>query len=121
VPRGDQQAFTPMVAVSGDGTVAVSYFDFRNNTPAPATLPTDVFVVRCRPVATTTCTRSRDWTGEQRLTPTSFDLAKAPDAGGLFVGDYQGMVVDPGGDFLPLWAMPHANDPATVFVERLAR
>ncbi len=118
VPRGDQQAFTPMVGVSADGTVAVSYFDFRNDTANPATLPTDAFVVRCRPVGATTCTRSADWTAEQRLTPKSFNLAKAPNARGLFVGDYQGMAADPNGQFLPLWAMPHAKDPATVFVER---
>ena len=110
-----------MVAVADDGTVAVSYFDFRHNTANPATLPTDAFVVRCHPVTPATCTRSANWTDEQRLTPTSFDLAKAPNAGGLFVGDYQGLVADPSGDFLPLWAMPHASDPATVFIERVAR
>jgi hypothetical protein len=120
LPRGDQQAFTPMVAVAADGTVAVSYFDFRNNTADPATLPTDAFVVRCRPVTPATCTRSRNWTDEQRLTPTSFDLAQAPDAGGLFLGDYQGLVVDPNGAFLPLWAMPRAGHPASVFIERVA-
>ena len=36
IPAADQQAFDPMVAVAADGTVAVSYDDFRNNTPAPA-------------------------------------------------------------------------------------
>jgi len=121
LPRGDQQAFTPMVAVAADGTIAVSYFDFRNNTADPATLPTDAFVVRCRPLTPAACTRSGDWTDEQRLTPTSFDLARAPDAGGLFVGDYQGLAVDPGGQFLPLWSMPHAKDPANIFIERVAR
>jgi hypothetical protein len=121
LPRGDQQAFTPMVAVAGDGTIAVSYFDFRHNTTNPATLLTDAFVVRCRPAGATTCTRSRDWTAEQRLTPASFDMARAPDAGGFFVGDYQGMVADPGGELLPLWAMPRGDDPASVFIERLAR
>jgi hypothetical protein len=121
LPRGDQQAFTPMVAVADDGTVSVSYFDLRHNTANPATLLTDAFVVRCLPVTPATCTRSRDWTDEQRLTRTSFDMAQAPDAGGFFVGDYQGMVADPGGEVLPLWAMPHAGDPASVFIERVAR
>ena len=29
------QAFIPSVAVAADGTVGVTYYDFRNNTPAP--------------------------------------------------------------------------------------
>jgi hypothetical protein len=48
-------------------------------------------------------------------------MAQAPDAGGLFVGDYQGLAVDPDGEFLPLWAMPSAGDPASVFVRRIGR
>jgi hypothetical protein len=41
VPSGNRQAFTPSVHVSADGTVGVTYYDFRNNTPDPTTLPTD--------------------------------------------------------------------------------
>jgi hypothetical protein len=121
LPRGNQQAFTPMVAVAADGTVAVSYFDFRDNTADPATLLTDAFAVDCLPTASTTCTRRADWTDEHRLTATSFDMSRAPDAGGSFVGDYQGMVVDGDQAFLPLWAMPHAGDPASVFIQRVGR
>ena len=48
-PAGNNQAFTPMVQVLNDGTVAVSYYDFRNNTgDGGATTPTDAFVVHCR-------------------------------------------------------------------------
>jgi hypothetical protein len=37
-----------MVQVFDDGTVAVSYYDFRNNTDDDgATTPTDAFVVHC--------------------------------------------------------------------------
>src|SRR5439155_1365984 len=32
---GDVQAFTPSVHVASDGTVGVTYYDFRNNTAAP--------------------------------------------------------------------------------------
>src|SRR5262249_31115525 len=32
IPSADQQAWSPAVAVATDGTVAVSYYDFRNNT-----------------------------------------------------------------------------------------
>jgi hypothetical protein len=39
------QAFTPSVAVAADGTVGVTYYDFRNNTDTPG-LPTDYWFVR---------------------------------------------------------------------------
>jgi hypothetical protein len=41
----DVQAFTAAVEVASDGTVGVTYYDFRNNTSDPATLPTDYFIV----------------------------------------------------------------------------
>ena len=34
-PNYDQQAFTPSVDVAADGTVTVTYYDFRNNTAEP--------------------------------------------------------------------------------------
>jgi hypothetical protein len=120
LPAGNRQAFTPMAAVADDGTVAVSYFDFRHNTADPATLLTDAFAVRCRPIGAITCTRPGDWADEQRLTATSFDMARAPDAFGSFVGDYQGLGVDRDQGFLPLWAMPHPGDPASVVIRRLS-
>jgi hypothetical protein len=45
---GNQQAFLPSVAVNQDGVVAVTYYDFRNNTPDPG-LPTDVWMVHAHP------------------------------------------------------------------------
>ena len=76
------QAFTPSIHVRQDGTVGVSYYDFRHNTPDPATLPTDLWL-----------TRSGDRTTwrESRVTAT-FDLDRAPVSAGLFLGDYQGLV-----------------------------
>ncbi len=75
------QAFTPSVHVRHDGTVGVLYYDLRSNTPDPATLPTDLWLTRSRNGLT--------W-HEGRVTE-SFDLATAPFAGGLFLGDYQGL------------------------------
>jgi hypothetical protein len=83
-------AFLPTPAVASDGTVAVSYYDFRNNTPDPATLPTDVWLVHCH-ARTTDCTSPASWAAETHLYG-SFDLDTAPIARGLFVGDYQGLV-----------------------------
>jgi hypothetical protein len=86
IPSGDQQAFTPMVAVAADGTVAVSYYDFRNNTAA-AGLSTDAWIVFGNPAQA-----PGGFGHEQRLTNTPFDMELAPVANGEFVGDYEGLV-----------------------------
>ncbi len=79
-------AFTPSVHVNRDGVLGVSYYDIRNNTPAPALL-TDAWLARSGDGGAT-------WT-EQRI-DASFDLLTAPNANGFFVGDYQGLVSSDG-------------------------
>jgi BNR repeat-like domain len=93
------QAFTPTVSVRGDGVLAVTYFDLRNNTtPAANTLYADCWMV-------TSADGGATFT-EQHLSG-SFNLYNAPDAGGLFLGDYQTLVnTGPGGAFLPFYAQP---------------
>ena len=49
-------AFTPSIAVASDGTVGVSYYDFRNNTAAPG-LPTDMWFTHCH----SACTDPANW------------------------------------------------------------
>src|SRR5262249_17357003 len=39
IPAGNRQAILPSVAVNRDGVVAVTYYDRRNNTPAPRPPP----------------------------------------------------------------------------------
>ncbi len=56
IAPGDQQAFTPTVKVASDGTVGVTYYDFRNNTSAPG-LTTDYWFVHCH----SSCTNSSNW------------------------------------------------------------
>jgi BNR/Asp-box repeat len=84
----DSLAFTPAVDVLPNGTVAVTYYDLRHNTPDPATLFADEFVVVSH-------NGGRTWS-ETRLTPHSFNLDTAPFARGLFLGDYQGLAHRPG-------------------------
>jgi hypothetical protein len=76
------QAFLPSIHVRKDGTIGVTYYDLRSNTADPATLPTDVWLTRSRDGVT--------WRESRISKP--FDMAKAPEARGLFVGDYQGLV-----------------------------
>jgi hypothetical protein len=84
LPTGSQQAFTPSVHVADGGTIGVTYYDFRNNTPASG-LPTDAWLVHCHG----SCTNAANWS-ETHLAG-SFDMEKAPVARGFFVGDYEGL------------------------------
>jgi hypothetical protein len=103
IPIGNQQAFLPSVAVNQDGVVAVTYYDFRNNTPDPG-LPTDVWMVHAHPASG--LTNPASWSSENRLTTTSFeDEVPAPGPDGYFVGDYEGLVAE-GRNFGAFWAMP---------------
>ena len=113
IPNGNQQAFTPSVDVAADGTVAVTYYDFRNNTNA-APLLTDYWVVHCHAA----CTNSADWGDEIRLTDASFDMRQAPFAGGFFTGDYEGLA-SAGNDFGALFGQTHGTDPGSIFFRRV--
>jgi hypothetical protein len=102
ISSGNQQAFTPAIRVAAEGTIAVTYYDFRNNTSDPTTLPTDAFIVHCHASAKAdSCTHPSDWASETRLTPTSFDMRNAPVARGFFLGDYEALTVV-GSDFFRL-------------------
>jgi hypothetical protein len=102
---GDAAAFVPSLAVASDGTVGVTYYDFRNNTPAPG-LPTDQWFVHCHP--STDCTDSANWAESHVFGP--FNLENAATAGGYFLGDYEGMTTI-GTTVMPFFAAPTATDP----------
>ncbi|WP_223199568.1 sialidase family protein [Solihabitans fulvus] len=79
------EAFTPSVAVALDGTVAVSYYDLRDLRPGnTTTLPTRAWL--------TTSPRGGERFGAELALGPGFDLMQAPNAGGLFLGDYEGLV-----------------------------
>jgi hypothetical protein len=82
----DVQAFTPSVHVASDGTVGVTYYDFRNNT-SDLGLSTDQWFVHCHP--TTDCTDPENWA--ENHVDGSFDIENAATAGGFFLGDYEGL------------------------------
>jgi hypothetical protein len=112
----NEQAFTPGVRVSDDGTVTVTYYDFRNNTADPSLL-TDAWAIHCHS-ATEDCSEVSSWGDEVRLTNDSFNMKQAPFANGSFVGDYEGLDTD-GTNFFPFWSMPAGGDPANIFVREL--
>ena len=66
-----------------DGTVAVTYYDFRNNTADPTPLPTDYFVAHCHPTTATACT-TRQLGQRGRGSPTQpFDMRRRALCGRL--------------------------------------
>jgi hypothetical protein len=85
---GTVSAFLPQIKVASKGTVGLTYYDLQN---ATATRPglSDVFIASC----SASCGAASSWAsgGQTRLTPRSFDYTTAPDAGGLFIGDYEGL------------------------------
>ena len=106
----DEQAFVPNIHVSSDGTVAVTYYDFRNNDSSPG-VPTDYWVVHCH----ANCASSSSWTGnENRLTTASFDIEQAPAARGpfgYFLGEYEGLT-NIGSVFAPVFVAVNNGSPA---------
>ncbi|MDQ0954861.1 hypothetical protein QFZ24_008784 [Streptomyces phaeochromogenes] len=117
IPQRNQQAFTVALAVDDDGTVAVSHSDFRHNDSGEALL-TDRWLVRCRPQSADCTSDAATWR-ETRLTPTSFDMRRAPripdeaSPRGYFLGERMGLVAT-GRGFTAAWAVPDAPGRAAV-------
>jgi BNR repeat-like domain len=93
--RADVAAFTPALWVRADGVIGLNHFDLRDDTSDAATL-----------LATSWLLTSHDggqtWREAKVVGP--FDLAPAPQARGLFIGDYMGLV-SRGEQFLPVLAL----------------
>jgi hypothetical protein len=105
----DQQAFVAGVHVAADGTVAVTYYDFRNNDASPG-VPTDYWMVHCH----ADCSNAANWGDESRLTSASFDIEQAPAARGpfgYFLGEYQGLT-NIGNLFVPVFVGVNNGDTA---------
>jgi hypothetical protein len=90
---GLNQAFTPMVRVADDGdstsgddgTVAVTYYDFRNDSAATPGLTTNAWIIRSTDGGDTFPPANEEAVGAP------YDMRQAPDARGYFVGDYEGL------------------------------
>jgi hypothetical protein len=113
----NSQAFTPSVDVSTDGTVTVTYYDFRNNTTSPATLDTSFWAIHCHS-ASESCASSASWDEETQVGPT-FDIREAPFARGYFLGDYVGLAND-GGDFVSAFGSTVGGGPSSIHFSRLS-
>ena len=103
----DVQAFTPSVHVAANGDVAVTYYDFRNDTTGDTALSTDYWIVHHHAAD---LFDSAHFTNENRLTPTSFNMRTAPYAFGYFLGDYEGLDSF-GNTFTPFFIQATGTDP----------
>ena len=103
-------AFTPALHVRADGLVGLLHYDLRSNTTDPATLLADAWLLTTRDGAA--------WTETPVHGP--FDMAAAPDARGLFLGDYQGLVSS-GSAFVPVLALARTDttNRTDIFAPRL--
>lgn len=96
----DVQAFVPAIAVGGNGAIAVTYYDFRNDTADPHSLLTNYWRI-------TSQDGGVSWREVSLAGP--FDLLTAPNAGGYFLGDYQGLVWS-GDSFLSFFVAANSGD-----------
>ena len=109
----NEQAFIPAVHVNGEGTVGVTYYDFRNYDGLSAGTETDLWLVHCH----STCTDPANWT--ETHVAGSFDAQQAPFARGYFLGDYVGLTAD-GSDFLSVATLTGGNGPTDQWFSRIA-
>jgi hypothetical protein len=78
-------AFLPSVHVAADGTVGVSFYDFRNN-DSDQGLPTDHWLLHCH----ASCSDADNWS--ETHVDGGFNTENFPTPGGrLFPGDYLGL------------------------------
>jgi hypothetical protein len=120
IPPLNRQSFYPAVAVAADGTIGVSYYDFRFNDPSPG-LPTDRWLVRCQPTANRPATNPANWGNEVRLTDTSFNMeACGTLLGGFFPGDYYGLAAV-GSDFVTTTTQVAQDNVTAIFFRRVSK
>jgi len=85
--------------VASNGTVGITYYDFRNLAPGnTTTLPTDYWFI----------SSSDGFTANTHITG-PFDMKTAPVAEGFFVGDYEGLATV-GTSFRPFFVATNSGD-----------
>jgi hypothetical protein len=106
------QAFLPTVAVAADGTVAVTWYDTRNDRSGDAQLTADYWFRHSRDAG-------RSWQESHLAGP--FDLRRAGTVNGHFLGDYFGLAPVPGGFVSAFTQTPPKAQigPSQIFVARI--
>jgi hypothetical protein len=95
-------SFTPTVAVNSNGEVGVTFYDLRELAAGnTTTLPTDYWLK--------TSPRGGAAFGNETKVDGPFNMMVAPNAGGLFLGDYEGLATA-GAAFRPFFAQTNCSD-----------
>jgi hypothetical protein len=102
-PSG-KPAFTPSVRANTNGTIAVSYYDFRNLGVSRLPLPTDHWITLSSDGGLTF--------GSEAHVAGPFDMLSAPNARGYFIGDYVGLDAN-GSLFRPFFVQTHSVETTT--------
>jgi hypothetical protein len=120
IPALNRQSFYPVIAVSPNGTIAATYYDFRFNTPGPG-VPTDYWMVQCHPSPSSPATNPANWGKEARLTSASFNLEALPVViDGFWFGDYLGLA-PVAGDFVSAFAQVDPDNVTSIFFRRIGK
>jgi hypothetical protein len=93
------QAFTASISVAEDG-LAVTYYDLRNDNADPNVLLTDYW---------RTVSNNDGRTFHEKHLAGPFDMRTAPNAGGFFVGDYEGLA-NAHETFFPFFVMTNSGN-----------
>jgi hypothetical protein len=111
-----EAAFLPTIAVTADGLLAATYYDFRNDDDIDELA--DQFVAFCDPAAGN-CAKAKNWGREQRLTEDSFDIRDAPTTGaGDFLGDYVGLAAA-GGTLHPAYGIADGPEQSSIYTRKI--
>lgn len=119
IPPSNRQAFFPNVAVAADGTIGVSYYDFRFNDPNPG-LPTDRWLAECTPSSNNSASNPACWGKEVRLTDTSFNMEAVTTIafGDFWLGDYFGLAAARD-DFIASFTAVDSQNVTSIFARRV--
>ena len=110
------QSFIPSIEVAANGTLVVTYYDFRNDRKAGGEA-TDYWAVFCDP-GKSNCANYAQWGGEVRLTDKPFDMLDAPEAGGHFLGDYMGLT-RAGNAVVPVFGVADGKNQTSLYTRRI--
>ncbi|AIG76109.1 Hypothetical protein AJAP_16180 [Amycolatopsis japonica] len=99
-------AFSLSLAARRDGTVGVTYYDFRPNTPDPVTLPTDFWLATSTDAGATWSERKVDGPSDLAVVPKADIFGPTPY---LYMGAQYGLVAGRN-SFVSLFAKPNDGD-----------
>jgi len=115
-----REAFLPFIAVTADGTIGVTHYDFRFNNSTSAGRPADRWLVSYSSSPTNAASNPSCWGNEVRLTDNSFNMeAVVPTLFGcLWMGDYFALPAA-GNSFITTFTQVDTQSVTSIFARRI--